>query len=156
MKSKLCSLAHIRRLAETLRQRGKRIVFTNGCFDVLHVGHVAYLTKARHSGDVLIVGLNSDRSVRTIKGPSRPINDEIARALVLSALEAVDHVVLFEEPTPLRLIEVIKPHVLAKGADWPAEKIAGSKEIKAWGGRLKRIPLVEGYSTTRILKQCCK
>lgn len=140
-------------VAETadIKDRGGKVVFTNGCFDIIHAGHVRYLGKARELGDCLVVGLNSDSSVRGIKGELRPIVPEDERAEVLSALEAVDMVVLFDEPTPLGLIEAIVPDVLVKGADWAEDEIVGSEVVKSHGGRVKRVELVEGRSTTNII-----
>ena len=129
------------------------MVFTNGCFDLLHAGHVTYLEKAKGFGDVLIVGLNSDASVRRIKGPARPVNSEEDRAHVLAALEAVDYVTLFQEDTPLRLIHEIRPHVMVKGSDWKKSQIAGAQEIKSWGGKVRLVPFVPGRSTTGLLKK---
>jgi len=140
-------------LGKRLRNQHKRIVFTNGCFDVLHAGHVEYLSQARELGDVLVVGLNSDRSVRKIKGPGRPINSECDRARVLSALSCVDYVAIFSEETPVKLIRSLKPHVLAKGADWPDHQIAGREDVLNWGGQVKRLPLVKGRSTTRLIQK---
>lgn len=153
MSSKLYSRRALSRLADRLRRRGKQIVFTNGCFDILHAGHIQYLEKAKQFGDLLVVGLNSDRSTRKLKGPGRPINSEKDRAQVLGALSCVDYVVIFDEDTPLELIKAIKPHVLVKGADWPLHSIAGRKEVLGWGGRVRRIRLLKGRSTTRILKK---
>jgi len=136
-----------------LRKRGKKIVFTNGCFDIIHAGHVRYLKKARSLGDVLIVGLNSDSSIRGIKGDLRPIVPEKERAEVLGALSCVDYIVVFNEATPIRLITAMKPDVLAKGADWASSAIAGADVVKASGGRVARIPLVKGRSTTNIIKK---
>ena len=133
------------------RSAGQRMVFTNGCFDILHIGHITLLEQARRTGDRLIVGLNSDNSVRRIKGPPRPIVGERERAKILAALSAVDAVVLFDENTPLKLIEVIRPDVLVKGADYTEDNIAGAREVRAWGGRVELISLVEGVSTTRLL-----
>lgn len=137
---------------EPLRKK-KKIVFTNGCFDIIHAGHVRYLKKARSLGGVLVVGLNSDSSVRSIKGQTRPIVPQRERAEVLSALECVDFVVVFDEPTPLRLIEAIRPDVLAKGADWAARDIVGAEAVKKGGGRVARITLVKGRSTTNIIRR---
>lgn len=153
MHQKLKTLSQLRRLSRRLTRAGKTIVFTNGCFDLLHAGHVTYLQKAKAAGDCLIVGLNGDRSVRKIKGPSRPIQTERDRATVLTALTAVDFVTIFNEPTPLRAIQTIQPRVLVKGADWPMHRIVGAQEIRSWGGRVKRIRLVRGRSTTAILKK---
>ncbi len=141
--------------AATIRtsRPGKRIVFTNGCFDILHPGHVDYLARARDLGDLLVVGLNSDASVRRIKGTTRPVNPEHDRALVLGALACVDHVVIFSEDTPYRLIQAVLPDVLVKGGDWPVEKIVGRDIVEARGGRVLSIPLLPGYSTTRIIER---
>lgn len=136
-----------------LRSRGKRIVFTNGCFDILHVGHVDYLARARRMGDVLIVGLNSDSSVRKIKGPGRPVNRERDRATVLSALSAVDYISIFSEPTPEKLIKKVKPSVLVKGGDWKIKDIVGGDFVRSYGGRVRNIPFVKGYSTTSLIKK---
>ncbi|MBF0462436.1 MAG: D-glycero-beta-D-manno-heptose-7-phosphate kinase [Magnetococcales bacterium] len=135
------------------RQRGDRIVFTNGCFDLLHAGHVTYLEKARQLGKRLVVGLNTDRSVRALKGSARPIIHEADRARVLAAMASVDLVILFDEETPLALIRALKPDVLAKGADYSANQVVGAREVKAWGGRVVLVPLVEGRSSSRILEQ---
>ena len=130
---------------------GKTVVFTNGCFDLLHVGHVTYLEKAKGLGDLLTVGVNSDASVRRIKGPDRPVNPEKDRLKVLSALEVVDYVTLFSEDTPLNLICEIRPEVLVKGADWKKGQIVGAREVESWGGKVRQIRLVPGRSTTGIL-----
>ena len=132
---------------------GKKIVFTNGCFDVLHVGHTRYLQKASGLGDLLVVGVNTDASVKKLKGPGRPVNREAARAEVLSALECVDYVVLFSEPTPLRLIESVRPHVLVKGGDWRKQQIVGWKFVESYGGKVRSLPFVKGFSTTRTLEK---
>jgi D-beta-D-heptose 7-phosphate kinase/D-beta-D-heptose 1-phosphate adenosyltransferase len=133
------------------RAAGQRLVFTNGCFDLLHIGHITLLEKARSKGDRLIVGLNSDSSVRRVKGPPRPLVGEQERAKILAALSAVDAVVPFEESTPLKLIEAIRPDVLVKGGDYTEENVVGAYEARAWGGRVELIPLVEGVSTTRLI-----
>ncbi|MBF0155462.1 MAG: bifunctional D-glycero-beta-D-manno-heptose-7-phosphate kinase/D-glycero-beta-D-manno-heptose 1-phosphate adenylyltransferase HldE [Magnetococcales bacterium] len=138
-------------LTTAWRSRGERIVFTNGCFDLLHVGHVTYLEKAHRLGQRLIVGLNTDRSVRTLKGPQRPLIREEERARVLAALAVVDAVVLFDETTPLRLIRALQPDILAKGADYTEENVVGAREVRAWGGSVALVPLVEGISTSRIV-----
>ena len=153
MTPKLYSKRALSQLAGQLRRCGKRIVFTNGCFDILHAGHVQYLKKAKQFGDLLIVGLNSDRSTRKLKGPGRPINSEKDRAHVLGALSYVDYVAIFDEDTPLELIKAIQPHVLVKGADWPLHSIAGRREMLNWGGEIRRVRLLEGRSTTAILKK---
>jgi len=136
-----------------LRSKGIKVVFTNGCFDILHVGHINYLSKARHTGGVLVVGLNSDPSVKKIKGKGRPINNERDRAKVLSALSCVDYICVFEEPTPLRLIKELKPDILVKGGDWKMEDIVGADYVKSRGGKVKNIPFIKGYSTTSLIKR---
>jgi len=136
-----------------VRERGGRVVFTNGCFDLLHPGHVRYLAAARALGDTLVVGLNDDASVRRLKGPARPILTFAERAEVLAGLAAVDHVVAFEGDTPLALVEAIRPDVLVKGADWAEQDIAGAAEVRSWGGRVERITLVPGVSTTDLLRR---
>lgn len=128
-----------------------KIVFTNGCFDILHRGHIEILRIARSLGDVLIVGLNSDESVRRLKGDHRPINSEADRASILLALRYVDEVIIYEEDTPLRLIEEIKPHVLVKGGDWIEDKIVGAKVVREYDGEVYSLPFVDGYSTTSII-----
>lgn len=151
--------AKVRDLAGTLeqvrrwREGGELVVFTNGCFDLLHVGHVSYLERARRYGHRLVVGLNTDASVRALKGPERPLIGEDDRARVLAALASVDAVVLFDEATPLRLIEALRPDVLAKGADYREEDVVGAAEVKSWGGRVVLVPLVEDRSTSRIIRQ---
>ena len=134
-----------------LKAVGKRVVFTNGCFDILHQGHVTYLEAARCQGDCLVVGLNSDASIRAIKGPERPMNRELSRGRVLAALGCVDYVVVFGEETPLALITAIMPDILVKGADWPLEKIVGATEVMATGGRVINIPMVADFSTTGLI-----
>lgn len=153
MKHKIISNRRISALCQKYRNAGKKIVFTNGTFDILHAGHVDYLEKAKKFGDVLIVGMNSDRSVKTYKDPSRPINPQQDRSRVLAALECVDHVVMFEEPTPLKLIVSVKPHVLVKGSDWKKSQIAGAREVESWGGQVRRVRLVPGRSTTAVIKK---
>ena len=132
---------------------GQRIVFTNGCFDILHLGHVDYLEKARTLGDKLIVGLNTDKSVSTLKGPSRPLQDEYSRARLMAALAFVDAVVLFSEETPKLLIEAIAPDILTKGDDYTPENIVGADFVLKNGGRVATIPLVKGYSTSNIVRK---
>jgi len=134
-----------------LKRAGKTIVFTNGCFDLLHIGHIRYLKSAKAEGDVLLVGLNSDRSVRQIKGPARPIVSENERAEVLASLACVDFVTFFDEPDPLATIRVLMPDVLVKGADWEEDAIVGKDVVEANGGRVVRIPVTEGASTSRII-----
>ena len=150
---KFCSLQNLSRFMALLRRAGKQIVFTNGCFDILHAGHVQYLERARNLGDFLVVGLNSDRSVRKLKGKGRPVNSQNDRALVLAGLTAVDCVTIFDEETPLNLIQKVRPHILVKGADWSINSIAGAQEVKSWGGKVKLIPLLKGRSSSGILKK---
>jgi rfaE bifunctional protein nucleotidyltransferase chain/domain len=138
-------------LVERLRSTGKTIVFTNGVFDLLHVGHVRYLQRARELGDALLIGLNSDRCVREIKGPERPITTEAERAEVLEALRCVDGVVVFDEPTPWNLIAAIQPDVLVKGADWAEDAIVGRDIVEARGGRVVRVALEAGHSSSAIV-----
>jgi len=137
-------------------KRNGRVVFTNGCFDLLHPGHIHGFELARQMGDVLIVGLNSDSSVRQLKGPTRPVIPERERAEILAALEAVDAVVIFDELTPREVISRLLPDVLVKGGDWPGDQIIGREEVEAAGGRVVSIPLVTGYSTTTILQKIQK
>jgi D-beta-D-heptose 7-phosphate kinase/D-beta-D-heptose 1-phosphate adenosyltransferase len=135
------------------KRNGKRVVFTNGCFDLLHPGHIESLETARALGDVLIVGINSDESVRTLKGPGRPVIPEEERAEILASLECVDAVLIFEELTPQRVIAALVPDVLVKGGDWPGNQIVGRAEVEAAGGKVVRVDVVEGYSTSEILKK---
>ncbi len=136
-----------------LRREGKRLVFTNGCFDLLHPGHVSYLRQARSLGDALVVALNSDRSVRNIKGPCRPILNQQERAEVIAALEAVDYVTIFDDETPRELIAAVLPDVLVKGGDWALDEIVGREEVEAAGGRVLSLPYIEGSSTTDIIER---
>ena len=152
MNKKIISSSRLAKLIRHLRKNRKSIVFTNGTFDLLHLGHVTYLAQAKKLGDVLIVGVNTDRSVKSYKGPKRPINPEGDRIRVLSALECVDYVTLFDEPTPLALILKIKPDVLVKGADWKKEQIAGARKVESWGGKVRRIKFVPNRSTTRLIQ----
>jgi D-beta-D-heptose 7-phosphate kinase/D-beta-D-heptose 1-phosphate adenosyltransferase len=134
------------------RRAGRKIAFTNGCFDILHAGHVRYLTKAKKGKRCLIVGLNSDRSIRRIKGPQRPINEQQYRAEVLAALACVDWITIFDEETPYRLIAAVKPDVLIKGADWKGKTVVGEDIVKANGGRVELVAYVKGLSTTHIIE----
>lgn len=134
----------------TWRAAGEKIVFTNGCFDLLHYGHLHYLAQARDLGDRLVVGLNGASSVRRLKGPKRPINDELTRTHLLAALEVVDAVVVFEEDTPLHLIQLVQPDLLVKGGDWQPAQIVGSAAVLANGGEVRSLPFITGYSTTNI------
>lgn len=153
MSRKIQSLPKLSLELTSLRQKNKKIVFTNGCFDLLHLGHVRLLEKAKKLGDILVVGLNSDRSVRRLKGDSRPFFKEKDRASVLAALEAVDYVTLFSEPTPAKLIERLKPDILVKGGDYSQEQIVGAKTVRKNGGKVVVVPLVKGHSSSRIIRK---
>lgn len=135
------------------RSEVKTIVFTNGCFDILHAGHIASLSEAAKYGDVLVVGLNSDSSIRDLKGSNRPVNDESSRALVLASLAMVDAVVVFSDPTPIELVKAIRPDVMVKGGDYKVEEIAGAREVMEWGGQVIINPIIEGFSTTAIINK---
>ena len=139
-------------ILEDLRGK-KRIVFTNGCFDIIHAGHCHYLSRARSLGDLLVVGLNSDSSVRRIKGPKRPVIPQEQRALVLDSLRPVDYVVIFEEDTPQRLIEAIRPDILVKGGDWELDKIVGREFVESYGGKVVTIPFEHDVSTSKIIER---
>lgn len=150
---KICTLAEAKSRRSIWKQESQQVVFTNGCFDILHLGHVDYLEKARQTGTKMIVGVNADSSVRQLKGPSRPVNNEYARARILAALEFVDLVIIFEEETPLNLINELLPDILVKGDDYSIETIVGAKEVIAHGGKVTTIPLVPSYSTTNIIQK---
>jgi D-beta-D-heptose 7-phosphate kinase/D-beta-D-heptose 1-phosphate adenosyltransferase len=150
-RDKIKALEELTREIRRLKAQGKKIVFTNGCFDILHPGHTRYLWTARRLGDYLVVAVNSDRSVRIIKGPERPVLPQDARTEVLAALGFVDAVVVFDEENPLRVIESLLPDVLVKGGDWPEHRIIGADVVRQAGGEVRNIPFVEGYSTTSIL-----
>lgn len=150
---KTVSLRQLEAELASAKKKKRKVVFTNGCFDIIHAGHVRYLKKARSLGDVLVVGLNSDSSVRSIKGEKRPIVPQKERSEVLSALECVDFVVLFSESTPLKLIRAVKPDILAKGADWAAKDIVGGDFVRSYGGKTARVTLVKGKSTTNIIRR---
>lgn len=137
-------------------RKNKKIVFTNGCFDILHVGHVRYLQQAKALGDLLFVGLNSDASVKKLKGESRPIQKEADRAEIMSALACVDFVSIFSEETPLELIKLVRPNILVKGGDWPIEQIVGGDFVQSIGGQVQSLILVEGKSTTKIIESAQK
>ena len=150
---KIVSQDELIRLTAREKSAGRRVVFTNGCFDLIHPGHVRCLTDARALGDVLIVAVNSDRSVRGNKGPERPLVPERDRAEVLAALASVDYVTIFDEPTPRELISRVLPSILVKGADWALDQVAGREEVEAAGGRVVSIPLAPGYSTTNLVQR---
>jgi D-beta-D-heptose 7-phosphate kinase/D-beta-D-heptose 1-phosphate adenosyltransferase len=153
MGNKILEREVLRETVQSLKKAGKKIAFTNGCFELLHVGHVQYLQAARAEGDILVVGVNSDHSVRQIKGPRRPVVPENERAEVLASLACVDFVSLFDEPDPLEIIRSLLPDVLVKGADWAKDAIVGRDIVEANGGRVVRIPLTQGASTTSIIEK---
>lgn len=153
LRRKIASRQALVRLVRRASAAGRTVVFTNGCFDLLHAGHVALLEQAKQQGDLLVVGLNSDRSVRRLKGPARPIVPQRDRATVLAALESVDYVTTFDEPTPARLIAALRPKVLIKGADWGASRIIGRELVRRHGGRVIRLPLVKGLSTSALIQR---
>ena len=152
-RDKVKTALDVKEICDAARQRGLRAVFTNGCFDLLHVGHIRYLELARDEGDLLVVGVNSDASVRKIKGPLRPVTPEQERSELVAALHCVDYVVLFDTPDPLPLIELFRPAVLVKGADWPPDRIVGADVVCGGGGRVVRAPLMPESSTTGIIER---
>jgi len=156
MISKIYKLCDLVKEIEACRKSGKRVVFTNGCFDILHAGHVRYLASAREAGDILVVGLNSDESVRFIKEANRPIVSQEQRAEVLAGLWCVDYIVVFDEPDPLAVIQALKPDILVKGSDWPEEQIIGADFVKKRGGKVVRVPVVSDISTSKIIQRILK
>ncbi len=150
-RAKALSGTRLRRWLAHRRAQHQRIVFTNGCFDLLHGGHVQYLERARTLGDCLLIGVNSDRSVRRLKGPGRPLQAAHDRARILAALACVDAVTIFDAPTPAPLIRLVRPHVLVKGGDWPLRQIVGAAFVRSYGGRVVRAPLLRGRSTSRLI-----
>ena len=153
MLNKVRNLRELKIIVNRLKKQHKTIVFTNGCFDLIHPGHVSYLEKARQKGDVLILGLNSDSSVKKIKGKKRPILNQKARAMVLSALTCIDYIVIFNETTPINLIRALKSDIIIKGADWKNKGIVGTDLVRAYGGKVSTIKLVKGYSTSNLIKK---
>ena len=153
MANKIINRDRVSQIIDDLRRKGKKIVFTNGCFDLLHVGHLRYLKQAREEGDILILGLNSDRSVRELKGEARPLFPQDERAELLAALSMVDYVVIFDERTPLDLIKEIRPDILVKGGDWRREDIVGGDEVEASGGRVVVVPEIPGRSTSNLVDE---
>lgn len=151
--TKITGLASLKTMVTNWQNEGKKVVFTNGVFDLLHLGHITYLAKAAELGNKLIIGLNADASVKRIKGESRPVNDQSNRAALLAAMFFVDAIVIFEEDTPFNLITVLMPDILVKGADYSVENIVGAKEVMANGGEVKTISFVEGYSSTSIIQK---
>ncbi len=156
VRPKIKEIDELKEIVSKAKRDGKKAVFTNGCFDVLHCGHLHLLSEAKKLGDLLIVALNSDRSVRKIKGESRPVFSEGERARLIAALEMVDYVTLFEEPDPGKLIEKLRPNVLVKGGDWDKKEIVGADVVEGDGGKVVVIPYLEGYSTSRIIERMCK
>ncbi|MDD5129003.1 MAG: D-glycero-beta-D-manno-heptose 1-phosphate adenylyltransferase [Candidatus Omnitrophica bacterium] len=151
--TKISSLSALKRKIERLKKNGKRIVFTNGCFDILHYGHTKYLQDARAKGDYLVVGVNSDSSIKKIKGKNRPIINETDRLKVVEALGCVDFVVLFKETNPLKVIMALKPDILVKGSDWSKKKIIGADFVESYGGKVQTVKLVNGRSTSAIINK---
>jgi D-beta-D-heptose 7-phosphate kinase/D-beta-D-heptose 1-phosphate adenosyltransferase len=149
--SKITPRNELKATVDRLKRDGKKVVFTNGCFDILHAGHTRYLREARKLGDALILALNSDSSVRSIKGPMRPIVPEAERAEVVASLDSVDYVTVFDELTPLELIEYLRPDIIVKGGDWAEKDIVGAEAVRKWGGRVAVMPEIEGASTTNII-----
>jgi len=156
MKEKIKTKEDLQRIIKDLKAKGKRIVFTNGCFDLLHLGHVRYLEKAKSLGDILVVGVNSDRSVQSLKGPGRPILPEEERAEILSGLACVDYLTIFDELTPFELISSLRPHILVKGGDWTKETTVGKEVVERSGGQVVILPLVEGSSSSNIIETILK
>jgi rfaE bifunctional protein nucleotidyltransferase chain/domain len=156
MKEKIKKREDLRRIVEDLKTKRKRIVFTNGCFDLLHIGHIRYLEEAKSLGDILVVGVNSDRSVRNLKGPHRPILPEEERAEILSGLESVNYITVFDEPTPLELISSLQPHILVKGGDWTKETTVGKEVVERLGGEVVILPFIEGSSTSNLIETILK
>ena len=153
VQDKIMGREALARLCAGWKVKGQKIVFTNGCFDILHPGHIQLLLQAAESGDKLVLGLNTDASVKRLKGEGRPVNDEQSRALIMAAQIYVDAVTLFDEDTPLQLIDAIRPDVIVKGDDYSEEQVVGGKEVKSWGGSVKLIPLVQGRSTSNLIKK---
>jgi D-beta-D-heptose 7-phosphate kinase/D-beta-D-heptose 1-phosphate adenosyltransferase len=155
-RSKVKTIRQLKTTLTRLRKRGERIVFTNGCFDLLHIGHLRYLQSARRQGDRLVVAINSDRSVKKIKGPPRPLLPQAERAELLAALSCVDYVTIFDEPDPLAVITALRPDILIKGSDWGKNEIIGRDVVERRGGQVRRVPLVKGVSTTRLIEKILK
>ncbi|MFA6349773.1 MAG: D-glycero-beta-D-manno-heptose 1-phosphate adenylyltransferase [Candidatus Omnitrophota bacterium] len=156
IENKIISPARLKIILKQLQSAGKKIVFTNGCFDLIHAGHVRYLSAAKNMGDVLILGLNSDSSVRKIKGPKRPLVTQKDRLAVMASLECIDFVVIFNETTPLKIIQILKPDILVKGADWKSSDIVGADFVKKHGGKVATIKLTRGRSTSNLIKKIVK
>ena len=153
MKTKIKSRTELISIVKKLKEEGKKIAVTNGCFDILHVGHIHSFREAKRNGDILIVAVNSDNSVRSLKGPSRPFTPEDQRAAILAAVEEVDYVVIFDEMDPLAIITEIKPQVLVKGEDWAEGAVIGQDVVESEGGKVIRVPLIQGVSTSRLIEK---
>ena len=153
MDTKIKSLRELKRIISRLKSSGKKVAFTNGCFDIIHFGHVKYLQEAKRFADVLVVAVNSNSSTRRIKGKKRPIVSQASRAKIVAALESVDFVTIFYEKDPLKTIDALKPDILIKGGDWKRRDVVGSDFVRSYGGKVKIIPYVKGHSTTRLLKK---
>jgi D-beta-D-heptose 7-phosphate kinase/D-beta-D-heptose 1-phosphate adenosyltransferase len=153
MRNKIKNIATLKTIIGSLKKQGKRIVFTNGCFDILHKGHIRLLEKAKSLGDILVVAINSDSSVKKIKGPNRPINSAKDRAIVLSAISVIDFITTFNESTPARIIKQLNPDILVKGGDWKKGEIVGENFIESKGGKVCSIPFIKGYSTSRFITE---
>jgi len=153
MANKIFNRENLMPILDGLRDKGKKIVFTNGCFDLLHVGHLRYLEQARKEGDLLVLGLNSDRSVRELKGPTRPLLPQEERAEMMAALSMVDYIVIFDERTPLHLIKELRPDILVKGGDWKREDIVGGQEVESAGGKVVVVPEIPGRSTSNLIAE---
>lgn len=156
MQGKIGKLHEIKNILAKAKKERKTVVFTNGCFDLLHRGHLHLLREAKKRGDILVVALNSDRSVKAVKGPDRPILPDSERAELIAALEMVDYVTCFDEPDPYEVIRELKPDVLVKGGDWPKDSIVGANIVEGQGGKVAVIPYLEGHSTTEIIERMCK
>ncbi len=154
--SKIAGLKSLKKIVKRLRSKGRKIIFTNGCFDLLHAGHIKYLSAAKKMGDVLILGLNSDSSVRKIKGPKRPLVCQKDRLTVMAGIESIDYVILFNQSTPLELIKALKPDILVKGSDWKTGSIVGADFVKKHGGRVATVTLAKGRSTTNLINKIVK
>jgi D-beta-D-heptose 7-phosphate kinase/D-beta-D-heptose 1-phosphate adenosyltransferase len=155
-RSKVKTIRQLKPILARLRRRGERVVFTNGCFDLLHIGHLRYLQRSRRCGDRLVVGINSDRSVKKIKGPPRPLLPQAERAELLAALSCVDYVTIFDESDPLAVITALRPDVLIKGSDWGKNEIIGRDVVERRGGQVRRVPLIKGVSTTKLIEKILK
>ena len=156
IRDKIKNIKQLRTTISHLKSRGRKIVFTNGCFDILHFGHAKYLEEAKNKGDILVVGVNSDSSIKKIKGDKRPVISEANRLKLIAALGSVDFAVLFKESTPLNLIKQLKPDILIKGSDWGKKDIVGSDIVSSYGGKVMTVKLVKGLSTTSLIKKIAK